>query len=397
MTKTSCIPRIADDTFLVIRTSYVRICRGDVTAAALIHIFEQWHNVKLAARQNFIDMDERPDIETPPPPLWQFHKNDDLEAMLMGIGKRDRIDRARKLLQEMGVIDIGRNPNKKYKFDATTFYLFHPEVVTDLLKQLPPIAGNPAAPVSENDTDEPVLKTGNIGAENSRAIPKDSPSKDSEGNIPAQAPGEINGKPKTAAAGGKKATPAAPPRPYWQRLVDTWYDFYKSKFPGEEPNFLRRQPAVFGQLVDLLQARAKKKKAEWTETYAVDALKYFLKIAFAEDWLSKHFLLTNLVDQFDAVYARAATNGTGKQPAGGAPVQNVAARGPEAELNYIQERYREPDFDERIVLPEHYDYCTSRGKLPIGTMNKFEARTIEEQKRLAVLHWLKENYKPLTV
>lgn len=217
MAKTSCVQRIEDDPFIIIRTSYVRICQGDVTAAALISIFEYWHNTKIAARQNHIDMDDRPDRIDDPPSLWQYHKNDDLEAQLMGIGKRERIDKARKLLQEMGIIDIGRNPNKKYKFDATTFYLFHPEVVNAFMQKLKPAS-------AENST-EPVRKTAETGAENSGAIPKDSfidsPPKDRSG---AGAPVDKNPDRKPDK---KKKTPGADPD--WQRWVDRYEDHVKGR------------------------------------------------------------------------------------------------------------------------------------------------------------------------
>ncbi len=188
MIKTSCVPRLAGDTFLVIRTSYVRICKGDVTAAAMIHIFEMWHNTKIAGLENHIDMTDHPappDYRTPAPTLWQYHKSKDLEAQLVGIGKRHSIDIARKLLADLGIVEIGRNPNKRYKFDATTFYLFKPEVLTGYLKNL-------TDPSAENSSG-PLSKTASTTAEISKAIPKDSYSDSTpkeEGGASAPAPVE---------------------------------------------------------------------------------------------------------------------------------------------------------------------------------------------------------------
>lgn len=170
MSRTSCITHTADDTFVIVRHSYLKLCNGDPTAAALIHIFEQWHNTKLNAQRNHVDQDPRPCDQTPLPTLWQFHKSEELLEQLVGIGKRHSLDQARRLLVELGIVHIGRNPNKKYRFDATTFYLFQPDRLNALLSKLPSAEISTDATGAENYI-EPLLKTESIGAENGRAIP----------------------------------------------------------------------------------------------------------------------------------------------------------------------------------------------------------------------------------
>lgn len=181
----------------------------------------------------------------------------------------------------------------------------------------------------------------------------------------------------------KKKKEKQPPRQHWQKLVDAWFDFYKQKNGGEEPNFTRRQPALFGQLIDLLAARAKKKNKAWDESYAVGALNFFLSLAYSDDWLSKHFLLTNLVDQFDAIFAREANR---KKPA----VQN-SGPGPvnfDDEVKFLIGRMREGELDQRLITPELYDKLVTRSHIKLGTLNKFTAPTPDEQKRLAALDWI---------
>jgi hypothetical protein len=191
-------------------------------------------------------MDPDPVKITPLPPLWQYHKNEDLEDQLMGIGKRERIDRARKLLQEMGIIEIGRNPNKKYRFDATTFYLFHPEVLNDYLDQI-------ATPAAENNT-ESVRKTETTTAENSGAITKDSPTLDSTNKEhaaagasagPAKQP--TTDPPKTKARTSKPPG-ASPVDKDWQRWVDLWFQFYETRQGGIKPMFNPAQAQALKKL-----------------------------------------------------------------------------------------------------------------------------------------------------
>lgn len=228
------------------------------------------------------------------------------------------------------------------------------------------------------------VKRENGSRQNAQPIPDTLPDiKTDKDSAPDGDGGKMNGgKVKTETGGKKKAAPAAP-RPFWQPLVDTWFDFYKSKFSGEEPNFLGRNPAMFGKLVDLLQNRARVKKAGWNETYAINALNYFLKLAHAEDWLSKHFLLENLVSQFDAVYARAAN---ARKPATTSVTRPV---GLEAEIDYLRARIQEPDFDDRAITPDLYERMVARGHLKVGAMKNFPADSPEQSQRLAVLEFFK--------
>lgn len=141
MPKTSCVRIPADDTFIMVRSCYLRLCNGNATAAALVHYFEHWHNVKLEARQNFIDSrtwEERRARPSEMPTLWQHHSAKQLQRALLGIGGRHSIDVAKKQLHEMGVVDIGRNPNPEDQMDNTTFFLFNAEAVNRLLEVLPP-------------------------------------------------------------------------------------------------------------------------------------------------------------------------------------------------------------------------------------------------------------------
>lgn len=188
----------------------------------------------------------------------------------------------------------------------------------------------------------------------------------------------------------KKEKKEEDPEPYWQQLVDTWFNFYKGKFKGEEPSFNGRNPKLFKELVQLLKKRATRKKYDWTLDNAVKSLEYFFKLAFSEDWLSKHFLLKNLVEQFDSVYQRA-NDQEGKGPT---PAKKAAPMSFDETMAYLFGRFCEADFDPVIIQPEYYDKLVTTGQLPTGTMSRFEGN-YDEQKVSAVLAFLESKKRTL--
>lgn len=135
--KNSCITYPERDPLVVIRKSQVEFCDGNVCAAALLSFFEYWHNVKLemvpkAAALNVV-AEAHGKEGCHDDSLYQFHKMEELSNGMMGLYGRDTIKMARALLKEKGVITEHRNPTKRYKFDNTVYYLFHPETVCEWL------------------------------------------------------------------------------------------------------------------------------------------------------------------------------------------------------------------------------------------------------------------------
>lgn len=180
---------------------------------------------------------------------------------------------------------------------------------------------------------------------------------------------------------------AGPSRFFWQDMVDCWFDFYRGKFSGEEPNFKGRNPKWFEKIYDLLQARATKKKKEWTAEYGLSALKMFLETAHKDDWLQKHFLLENIHNQFDSIIARA-TDATKKKNTGPVSLED--------ELKYIVSRVNEGDFDDRVIVTgEYYDKLVARGYLKIGMLEKTEGDNLEEKKLKLAKRWFKTQAEAL--
>jgi hypothetical protein len=365
MIKTSCVKRIEGDTFIVVRSSYMTICKGNATAAALIHYFESWHNIKVGARANFVNESTEKGPKQPPT-LLQWHTNVMLEDALMGIGKKHSIQKAREMLLDLGVITIHRNPNPNYLFDNTLHYLFHPEAVNILLDRLP-VNSAPDEIIQH----EP--KPSTPSAEIIRTIPNDTIQRSIQEEVPGPTPGAQKKVVKKKTQAEKR-----PPREFWQPFVDTWHDFHVENCNGEAPSIVGKPLTDLGKLYDLLLLRARRKKATWSEKYMVDALKFFLAESIKEEWLKKHLTVANLVEQFDPIFVRAASKNGGKPPA--KPFAE--------EIQYIIERWNEGDMDARLITPELYKKLEEKQIVPMGYREQFTGKDPDEQKCNAVKAWL---------
>lgn len=179
------------------------------------------------------------------------------------------------------------------------------------------------------------------------------------------------------------------PEPYWQDLVACWFDFHKAN-KLDEPSFAGKDPRTFKTLIQLLKKRAGKKNLEWAQENATGSLNYFLTLAFKEDWLSNHFTLANLAEQFDAVYQRSLLE---KQKKNAPPASSSAPQTFDDEIRYWISRYNEGQLDERLINPEYYDKLQVRGLMPPGTFNRQPGDTMDDKKRSAVLEFIKTNSK----
>lgn len=103
--------------------------------------------------------------------------------------------------------------------------------------------------------------------------------------------------------------------PYWQKLVDNWFDFYRGKFKMD-PTFNGAAAANFKKIVDRLKILSEKDKFEWTEENAMRiARRFFTKAYEADQWMRDNFLISNLYSKFDSIVTK---NGTQRKPTGGA-------------------------------------------------------------------------------
>jgi hypothetical protein len=150
--------------------------------------------------------------------------------------------------------------------------------------------------------------------------------------------------------GGVPAAPSPPKNPvkvkveetepYWQKLVDAWFEFSTQKF-GEPPSFSRDDPKILKRIIALLKKRAAAKSVEWTEAAAIERFNLFLARAFDDDWLSKHFLLANLEKQFDVIVQQQKPEKKETTPA--------------SSLQFIYELYCENGKGWNLLKEPHFD------------------------------------------
>lgn len=136
--RTTCIAHPENEPLVMFRQWQVEACNNNYCAAALLNYFEYWHTIRLnqvtrSARQNEI-AEIHGDEGTQDTSLYQFHNEEELEDGILNLYKKDTIAKAVKLLEELGFITVHRNPNPRYKFDKTRYFLFLPDNVNRWLK-----------------------------------------------------------------------------------------------------------------------------------------------------------------------------------------------------------------------------------------------------------------------
>jgi hypothetical protein len=139
-TETSCISHPARQRLVVLREDYLALCEGNHCAAALLNFFEHGHNRKLANQRDALHANEVAERHGEPgrqtTSLLQFHTQDGLEQGLLGLYQRSAIRKGLDFLVRQGCISIHKNPNPRYHFDKTHYFLFHPEVVQPQLIEM---------------------------------------------------------------------------------------------------------------------------------------------------------------------------------------------------------------------------------------------------------------------
>ena len=131
--RSTCIHHPAHERLLIIRQWQLEFCEGNHCAAALLSLFEYWHNIRLDMRDKARQANQIAERHGAPggqdESLLQFHSDDQLRAGLLRLYGTKKMRTARRLLAAKGVITECANPNPRYKFDKTVYFYFHPQVV----------------------------------------------------------------------------------------------------------------------------------------------------------------------------------------------------------------------------------------------------------------------------
>jgi hypothetical protein len=316
---TSSVQRLANDQYVTIRASYVKICNGNPVAAALISFFETWHNYKLKQIADWQKMGNKKDS----PNTWQHHTGKELEQGIMGIGKRHSIDQAKQQLASMGVIVIGRNPDYKFAFDATLHYQFQPDVVTSLLAYVENSKTSQYVEIDiagDAETDKPAH------AENSGAIPNQSTNQTPDEPISgAGAPVDKNPDKKRDT---KRKAPGADKD--WQRWVDLWFQFYEDRHQVK-PMFNATQASALKKLRVYLCSVSKSEENITAEEAGFASWGYILQRwnDLGDEWLQGQFDLTVVLKKINDILNRlrnATNTNRGTHPSGNGKLSPGAAR-----------------------------------------------------------------------
>ena len=166
--RSTCIQHPTREPLLIIRQWQLDFCEGDHCAAALLSMFEYWHNIRLDLSEQAQQANEAAHKHGKPAiheeSLLQFHSDEQLQAGLLKLYGTKKIREARSLLAAKSVITEHLNPNPRYAFDKTLYFEFHPEVVNAWLEQRrnPPSATNttPVAASQPTPTGETGLSRG---------------------------------------------------------------------------------------------------------------------------------------------------------------------------------------------------------------------------------------------
>lgn len=137
--KTSCIRYPESNIYLQLHAWMFELCKGNQCAALLIAFFSGWHDWKLKhdsyyRRYNDIAEthgDGRPHIEN----AYLFFTIEELIEGIMGLYGKKAINEALDFLVAIGIISIHKNPNPRYYFDKTRYFIFYADVCNEWIAE----------------------------------------------------------------------------------------------------------------------------------------------------------------------------------------------------------------------------------------------------------------------
>lgn len=127
-----------NEKFRTFYASHMAFCEGNACAAGLLDFFDRFHSMKLEQQKSnrkYNDVAEQHgDGRSQDEQLFQSHTQDELADYLMGLFSVSTIRAALKLLLDKKIISVHKNPNPKYQFDKTNYYVFHPTVFNEWIR-----------------------------------------------------------------------------------------------------------------------------------------------------------------------------------------------------------------------------------------------------------------------
>lgn len=136
--KSSCIRQPQNNRYIQVCEWQVEFCQGNHCAAFVLSHFIAWHNWKLNHDEYYqrvnniaeLHGDGRPHDQN----AYLFFSMDEISEGILGTFGKNTINNALQVLEMLGAISIHKNPNPRYHFDKTKYFMFYPEVCNEWIE-----------------------------------------------------------------------------------------------------------------------------------------------------------------------------------------------------------------------------------------------------------------------
>lgn len=144
--KSSCIRHPERNPFIQLYDWQIKFCVNNHCAALILSVFIGWHDWKLVNDQYYQHANDIAEMHGDGRPhnqhAYLFFTTENLIAYTMGFYGKKAIQDALELLASLKVISIHPNPNPRYCFDKTKYFLFYPNVCNQWIAHHYPIDKN---------------------------------------------------------------------------------------------------------------------------------------------------------------------------------------------------------------------------------------------------------------
>lgn len=144
--KSSCIRHPERNPFIQLYDWQIKFCENNHCAALILSVFIGWHDWKLVNDQYYQHANDIAEMHGDGRPhnqhAYLFFTTENLIAYTMGFYGKKAIQDALELLASLKVISIHPNPNPRYCFDKTKYFLFYPNVCNQWIAHQYPIDKN---------------------------------------------------------------------------------------------------------------------------------------------------------------------------------------------------------------------------------------------------------------
>ncbi len=133
--KSSCIQQPKNNHYIQVSAWQVQFCQGNHCAAFVLSHFIAWHDWKINHDEYYQRVNNIAELHGDGRPHEQnaylFFSMDEISEGILGTYGKNTINNALQFLEDLGAISVHKNPNPRYHFDKTKYFIFYPEVCND--------------------------------------------------------------------------------------------------------------------------------------------------------------------------------------------------------------------------------------------------------------------------